>query len=124
MTCYADSGFYLNTYKPPCPMSASDFNFWANQASAIIRSRTFDNIDESREIPEEVSMCCCEIAGLFFDDDKRKKETGGLSSESVGGWSKSYESAESAEKALNRQIAKAIRKWLSGTGLLYSGVRV
>ena len=121
MTCYADSGFYLNTYKPPCPMSASDFNFWANQASAIIRSRTFGNIDESREIPEEVSMCCCEIAGLLFDDDKRKKETGGLSSESVGGWSKSYESAESAEKALNRQIEKRFTSGFREPGFFIRG---
>ena len=123
MTRYADLEFYLNTYKPPCPMSASDFTFWANQASAIIKSRTFGNIDKACEIPEEVSMCCCEIAELLFDNDKRKKETGGVSSESVGGWSKSYESAESAEKSLNSSVSKAIRKWLSDTGILYSGVR-
>lgn len=123
MTRYADSEFYLNTYEPPCPMSTSDFNFWANQASAIIKSRTFGNIDESREIPEDVSMCCCEIAELLFEDNKRKTETGGVSSESVGGWSKSYESTESVEKSLDSSVTKAIRKWLSGTGLLYSGVR-
>lgn len=122
MTRYADSGFYLNSYRPPCPMNAASFDFWANQASAIIKSHTFGNIDESREIPEEVKMCCCEIAELLFHDDKRKHESGGLSSESVGGWSKSYESSESAEKALNSSVSKAIRKWLSGTGLLYSGV--
>ena len=124
MTRYADSGFYLNSYRPPCPMSSASFDFWANQASAIIKSRTFGNIDESRGIPEEVKMCCCEIAELLFHDDKRKQESGGLSSESVGGWSKSYESSESAEKTLNSSVSKAIQKWLSGTGLLYSGVRV
>lgn len=47
----------------------------------------------------------------------------GVSSESVGGWSKSYESSDIRRQNADRAVHDIVYKWLSGTGLLYRGVR-
>lgn len=74
------------------------------------------------DIPEEVKMCCCELAENIF---KAEQEGGtqGVSSESVGGWSKSYESSDIRRQNADRAVHDIVYKWLSGTGLLYRGVR-
>lgn len=98
------------------------FAFYSRQASQIIKQYTFDNIDES-DIPDEVKMCCCELAEMIYRDERSEQKNGGISSESVQGWSRSYEDTESRKSALANAQRDCIYKWLGNSGLLYSGVR-
>lgn len=123
MNNYADESFYKEEYlQGKAAVVTAAFDFYAREASRIIKQYTLDNIDES-SVPEEVSMCCCELAELAFRDESSEAQNGGISSESVQGWSKSFESTEARKTALQSAQKACVYKWLSGTGLLYRGVR-
>ncbi len=98
------------------------FSFYSRQASQIIKQYTFTNIDENH-IPDEVKMCCCELAETLYRDELAQQQSDGVSSESVAGWSKSYEDTASRRTALKSSQRDCVYKWLGNTGLLYSGVR-
>lgn len=98
------------------------FAFYSRQASQLIKQYTFDNIDESN-ISDEVKMCCCELAEMIYSDERSEQKNGGISSESVQGWSRSYEDTESRKTALKNAQRNCIYKWLGNSGLLFSGVR-
>lgn len=98
------------------------FSFYSRQASQIIKQYTFTNIDENH-IPDEVKMCCCELAETLYSDELAQQQSDGVSSESVAGWSKSYEDTASRRTALKSSQRDCVYKWLGNTGLLYSGVR-
>ena len=112
MTVYADYNFYTNEYLAgkSAAVTAADFTFYARQASAVIDRYTHGNINADC-VPEQVQYCCCEAA-----------QKSGISSESVQGWSQSYESSENRKNALSSAQRECIYKWLANTGLLYSGV--
>jgi len=125
MKAYADIEFYMTEYlcgKEPV-IGEDPFDFYARSATAEIRTFTGSNINENSHIPECVKMCCCELAELIFKDEKTAVQTEGVSSESVGGWSKSYESGQSREESRSCKIRQTVYKWLGGTGLLFRGVR-
>ena len=96
------------------------FLFYARSATQKIRLYTCDNIDENN-IPECVKMCCCELAEKLYSYEQSDND--GVSSESVGGWSKSYESTSNKQRNLKSDIREIVYKWLSNTGLLYRGLR-
>lgn len=123
---YADYSFYSDQYRNgmSAPIAEQDFPFYARQASAIIKQYTHNNIKEN-DIPEEVQYCCCELAEMInAADSSEATQKDGISSESVQGWSQSYESSEARKTALRGSQKECIYKWLSETGLLYSGVRI
>lgn len=123
MTIYADKHFYEATYlggKEAVITTA--FEYYARQASQIIKQHTYGNVSEDN-VSECVKMCCCELAELIFRDESFQAQSSGVSSESVQGWSKSFESTEARKIALHNAQMECIRKWLSGTGFLYCGVR-
>ena len=125
MTIYADFNFYTGEYLAgkSASVTEADFTFYAREASRVIDEYTFGNIDPDN-VPEEVRLCCCELAEAGFKaehSEAAKKD--GIASESVTGWSQSYESSESRREASRKAQRDIIRKWFSGTGLLYSGVR-
>lgn len=123
MNNYADEEFYKTAYL--CGKEAvitTAFDYYAQQSSQKIRAYTYGNINENN-VPECVKMCCCELAELLFRGELSEQQNGGISSESVQGWSKSYESSEARRSALSNAEKSCIYKWLSGTGLLYAGVR-
>lgn len=124
MTVFADGNFYEGEYLrgKQAVIDAACFDYYILNSTMKIKQYTFDNIDESADVPEEVKMCCCEVAELMYAEDRRQSETNGVLSESVGNWSKSYESGEKTEQMLERKIKAAVCKWLSNTGLLYCGV--
>ena len=106
MKAYANESYYIGVYlcgKEP-DISAA-FDFYAMQATSLMKQYTLDNVDEN-DIPEE-----------------QEGGTQGVSSESVGGWSKSYESSDIRRQNADRAVHDIVYKWLSGTGLLYRGVR-
>lgn len=126
MTAYADYNYYTSDYlagKSPA-VAQTDFPFYARQASATINQYTHGNIDVNN-IPEEVRLCCCELVeAMNAADASEASQKVGISSESVQGWSQSYESSEARETAFKSSQRECIYKWLGDTGLLYSGVRV
>ncbi len=122
MVIYADENFYKNEYlQGKAAVITAAFPYYFREASQVIKKYVFDNIDDENP-PEEVRMCCCEIAELAYKRD-RSAQSDGVSSESVQGWSKSYESTESRRNAFDKAVRECIYKWLSGTGLLYRGIR-
>lgn len=122
MVIYADEDFYKNEYlQGKAAVITAAFPYYFREASRVIKKYVFDNIDDENP-PEEVRMCCCEIAELAYKQDQ-SAQSDGVSSESVQGWSKSYESTESRRQAYSNAVKECIYKWLSGTGLLYRGIR-
>lgn len=127
MKILAESEFYSGTYKDTMgeiKIPLESFKRWAIQASNLIRSRTFGNINEEN-IPESVQYCCCELAEHLYQCDKRDSESGndGVSSEKDGSWSVTYESRENVSKNDAKKSQGIIYNWLANTGLLYCGVR-
>lgn len=122
MVVYADNDFYMNEYL--CGKKAvvdTAFPYFSRLASQEIKRFTGSNIDEDN-IPECVKMCCCEIAEAIYKSEETANKHSGVTSESVGNWSKSYESTEQAMQVMQKNIKSIVYKWLSGTGLLYRGV--
>ena len=120
---YADESYYTNEYL--CGKEAvidTAFDFYARAATAEIKRFAGRNVDENN-IPPCVKNCCCELAELIYTHEKAAADTNGKSSESVGGWSVSYESKEQLEMNFNNSVCDIVYKWLSGTGLLFSGVQ-
>lgn len=120
---YAEHDFYTSKYAFGAGLIESAlFNRYALRASQKIKEYTGTNIDENN-VPECVKMCCCELAELFYKAEKAETENGGVKSETVGSWSKSYESTQERESHISKKIHDVIHMWLSGTGLLYRGIR-
>ena len=117
MTNYADYAYYTDTYKGAVIDTAS-FLRYSEKATQTIKLNTFGRVDKDN-IPEEVKMCCCELAELIFRADK--EDTKGIASEKVGEYSVAYTSPEAREKQLSKSTANIINNWLAMTGLLYRG---
>lgn len=125
MRNYADVPFYIGRYSrtgaPKIP--DAEFDFYAMQASGEIRYKTFERIDELTEIPEEVSMCCCEVAEKLYALEVAKGENGMiLQNYGNDGETGTYRTSDLSESAVQRSIARIIRKWLAHTGYMYCGV--
>lgn len=122
MLIYADEDYYKKEYlQGKVAVITAAFPYYSREASQVIKKYVFDNIDDENP-PEEVRMCCCEIAELAYKRDQ-SAQSDGVSSESVQGWSKSYESTESRRNAFDKAIRECIYNWLSSTGLLYRGIK-
>lgn len=122
MEIYADEEFYKNQYLlGRTAVIDTAFPYFFREASRIIDLYTHGNI-APENVPDSVKMCCCELAESVFSRDKKLTENGGVQSESVGGWSKTYSSSSDIQTAFSASCKYIIYKWLSGSGLLYSGV--
>ena len=102
-------------------LSEQPYLFFAKKATMIIDNFTGGNVDKS-DPPEEVKMCCCELAeylNSFESSSAPRNIKSGISSESVGGWSVSYGTNYSEYTAQSKkEIESIISLWLSNTGLL------
>lgn len=125
MKMYADYMFYAESYllgrAPKIP--DAEFPYWAMQASGEIRNRTFGRVDILEETPEEVRMCCCEVAEKLYTADSAR-ENNGMILQSYGndGETGTYKADELSESSVRKSVSRIVRKWLFGTGFLYSGV--
>lgn len=72
---------------------------------------------------ETVKLCLCEVSDLLYLDAAVRAEHGGkdIQSENTDGYAVSYASGE--ENSLDVSVYGVIRRYLSGTGLLYAGVK-
>lgn len=121
MKNYTDNEFYVGTFLAgkEAVVSAAFFDCYARSATMMIKQFTGTNIDETINIPEEVQMCCCEIAEAIRKDEK--EDHGGKTSEKVIDTSVSYVSPEIKQREFETKIRKIINMWLADTGLLYRG---
>lgn len=119
MMIYANMDFYKNKYQGAVINTANPYVYF-RKATNYIRHYTCDNIDEG-DIPEQVKMCCCEVAELLYYAEQNSSNY--VTSDKTGDMSVTYESTESQRQVLSKKIKSAIYMWLSGTGLLYRGVK-
>ena len=110
---YADEEFYKNKYLlGRKPVISTGFPFYAREASYHIDRYTFGRLAAMTDIPEEVQMCCCELAEAIYRQQKIEKDASGKTSEKNGTYS-------TAAVQKQHQI---VMKWLENTGLCYQGV--
>lgn len=122
---YADESFYESKYLlGRKPVISTGFLFYARQASQIIDQYTFGRLKDTAEadIPEEVQMCCCELAEAELRSEKQKKESGGKTSEKIGTYAVTFGGALESAKAAAEERRAIVMKWLANTGLCYQGV--
>ena len=119
---YADESFYMEIFlSGRKPVIRTGFNYYAREASKIIDRYTFDRLAKVTEVPEDVKMCCCELAEQCFRTEKQKKEAG-KTSEKVGTYSVTFASEADISQNDAKEKYNIVLKWLSGTGLCYRGV--
>lgn len=126
MTAYADIGFYINEYRRNRDggIADSDFSYYALKATNEIRARTFGNIKADGLIPDEVRLCCCEVAEKLHDLDRAKGENGMvLQNYSNDGDSGTFLASEMTTDAIATAIDQIVRSWLLETGLMFCGRR-
>lgn len=120
---YANETFYRESYLlGRKPVISTGFPFYARQASRLIDQYTFNRLKDVSETSEEVQMCCCELAEAEYHREKQLKESGGKTSERIGTYSVSFNSAQESAAASGREQREIIMKWLADTGLCYQGV--
>lgn len=120
-----DYGFYAETY---CGTIIPDKNALKQpiiKANSHLNQYMHKEPDETNL--EMVKLCLCEVAELIYQDDAMRQEHGGklIQSENTDGYSVAYVSPEGGEDGISqtdREIYGVIRRYLSGTGLLYLGV--
>lgn len=126
VTALTDSTFYSGTYKDTMgevTIPLEVFGKWSIKASNLVRAYTFNNIDESIDIPEDVQMCVCEVAEHIYSCNQRDSESdSSVASEKDGSWSVAYKERKTVEQEDSMKSANIVRTWLSNTGLLYCGV--
>lgn len=125
MKSYTDVAFYRDSYLLGLEIRIpeKEFDYYAMLASVRIRRSTFEQIDNLDNIPDEVQMCCCEVAEKLYMVDAAKGENG-LILQSFGndGETGTFKVDEMSEEAVQKSISCIIRKWLVNTGYMYCGV--
>ena len=120
---YADEEFYKNKYLlGRKPVISTGFPFYAREASYHIDWYTFGRLAAMTDIPEEVQMCCCELAEAIYQQQKTEKDASGKTSEKNGTYSVSYGSSQELATAAVQKQHQIVMKWLENIGLCYQGV--
>lgn len=116
---YADYSYYTDNYLSgrTALISASDFDYYAEQAGIWLSHYTYGNIENVKDISDKVKQCTCAIAEKMCRYDKTT-ETQGITSEKVGDYSASYESRTTQKEALKTDIKELVNMYLSNTVLL------
>lgn len=116
---YADYSYYTDNYLSgrTALISASDFDYYAEQAGIWLSHYTYGNVENVKNIPDKVKQCTCAIAEKMCRYDKTT-ETQGITSEKIGDYSVSYESRATQKEALKIDIKELVNMYLSNTGLL------
>lgn len=132
---YADYEYYSTKYLGNA-LTKAEFPRLALRASSFLDYYTMGKAAKAADL-DAVKMACCAIAEQYKLVDTAQlaankamdnADAAGLKSQTVGGWSQTYQSgAESAKEALSayeyakEQLIKIAQQYLVGTGLLYRG---
>lgn len=129
MITYTNYEFYIDTYKGNMPQD--DFEILVIKASYEVQKNIFNRIITGYE--DEVQMATCSIADILYKIEQleNKKDTTisekVLKSESVGNYSRTFETSSSTDIDVQisnqkEKIKEELRNYLLTTGLLYRGV--
>lgn len=117
MTNYATSEDYTAYLSgKEAVINTASFDFYSRKATKLISQMTFDRLIEI-DIPEEVKLCCCEVAESIFKQDQKSAD---ITSEKVGNYSVSRNVMSASDYDASRRAI--IKNWLADTGLIYKGV--
>lgn len=121
MTAWADYSFFAEQYLigRASALTEADFPSYAVSATAYVKLLVGDNVDDGA-VPDEVKYAVCAIAEAMADCDAAESH-GGIASEITGDLHVTYESAASRDAALDEEIRRIARSWL--TPWMYLGVR-
>lgn len=122
---YTNSAFYKDEYLQGRSevIPTSEFPYWSMQASAEIRKRTFESVDQLESIPDVVQICCCEVAEKLYRYDAAKGDNGMvLQSYGNDGDTGTYKTDDLTDAAVESAVSEIIGRWLLNTGLMYCGV--
>lgn len=119
MSSYTTVEYYTNNYLMgrEAVIDTASFPFYARKATRIIKNYTFGNVNE---LIDEVQLCCCELAELFYKEEKEGYDDK-VQSEKKGEWSISYVAGKDAKALKQNEVRDIIYNWLAPTGLLYRG---
>lgn len=117
-----DYPFYKETYAGTVIPDEKSFKQPIMKANTYLSQLMYSEPDESEL--EIVKLCLCEEADLIYQDDTFRAEHSGkkIQSENTDGYAVSYASGE--ENSLDVSVYGVIRRYLTGTGLLYAGGEV
>lgn len=129
MKIYTDYEFYSNTYKGDMP--ELDFNRLVIKASYEVQKNIFNR--DTTNYKDEVQMATCSITDILYKieqlENKQDTTISGktLKSESVGNYSRTFESSSATDIDVQisnqkEKIKEELRNYLLTTGLLYRGV--
>ena len=122
--------YYGEIYKGTLIEDEGVFNSCCMKASMYLGSITLNRVfNEKYRDLDEVKMCMCELAEIFYrelltvkssiDHDGRS-----ISSEKVGDYSVSFESSETDTSKYRSEKRQVVSKYLTMLGILYSGCYV
>lgn len=120
---YADYQYYKDVYLGS-QISEQDFPRLAERATEFVRYMTRGKSDGQAELDAVKSAVCAaaEQQQMLEVSAQGTLESGGeLASETVGSWSQSFRSADEVAKGAYAQMAAAVSRYLTATGLLYRG---
>lgn len=121
---YAEEPFYTETYLAGRkPVIRAGFPYYAREASKVIDRYTFGRLVKVQEadIPDDVKLCCCELAEQCYQVEKQKREAG-KTSEKVGTYSVTFAADSDISRNDASEKHNIIMKWLGNTGLCYRGI--
>lgn len=129
MTTYTNYEFYINTYKGNMPQD--DFEKLVIKASYEVQKNIFNR--DITDYKDEVQMATCSITDILYKIEQleNRKDTTildkTLKSESVGNYSRTFESSSVTDIDVQisnqkEKIKEELRNYLLTTGLLYRGV--
>ena len=115
---YVTFDWYSTDFKGKVIPNADAFDGVIAEAEAYINQITRGKITESTN---EVKKATCAVAEVIYNQAQDHAPT--VSSESVGNHSKSYTTKTVSTAEREAEKARKARLYLSGTGLLYGGLR-
>lgn len=120
-----DADYYNGTYKTAMgavTLPDASVDKYLYKASQLVKQFTFDNIDTSNPISDDIQMCVCEVAEKLYEADTYGDKHAGKKSESVGDQSVTYEDSQQHKSKLKEEAISIIYTDLGDTGLMYAGV--
>lgn len=118
---YADFIYYRDTYKGTAVADESVYAAVGRQASLFIDQITFNRLHAGRPVTDAVQMAACAVVDAIKEHEAAKQQAvsaAALKSETVGGWSGSYQDPATAQAAIESAMTEAAWPYLIYTGLM------
>lgn len=122
LVSYTTLTYYKGTYLMGRTAVVTDalFPYYALKATQELKKYTGANVDETIDFPDEIQMCVCELAEAICKTVQ--EDTKGITSEKVGEYSVSFESAENKVVTRLSTDRSIIYAWLANTSYLERGI--